>query len=276
MLIIPNLNIMKRIFPLLLISLLVEQANATCVQSDKYNGIAECTYTAFNVLLSCSHKAAILSYAENVTVDNGRSDTSSRSYKLDDTAEELNCQQSSYERYAPVNSIYDVGHLTAIDIFDHDKDIALETNVMTNIVPQARSFDRTGAWKRTETLLECYRDEDGYPPLKVFSGVIFGTDSTNDHFSGSHNLPQTPDYLWKLIYSESKREYDAWIMLNDNSSNVASLKSSRRNLDALVTALESQNNPAYLPVIEKLTEIKEASPKFEELKWNSRCHHRKG
>ena len=272
-----NNNFMKkRIYLLLAGCFLSFPIVANCIKSENYPNTAECSYEAFKVLLSCKHNAAVLSIAENVGEDNGNKNTSSRNYKLDETASALNCQQKTSARYASVNSDYDVGHLTAIDLFDYDKTIALQTNVMTNMIPQASSFNRSGSWKRTETLAECYRDEEGYAPIQVLSGVIFGNDTTNDLFSVSHDLPSTPDYLWKLIYSESMGIYDAWVMPNANTSKASTLHSSRRTLISLITLLNAQNDSAYKPTLDFLKKIQNTKPVFKELNWNARCHQRRG
>lgn len=249
---------------------------ANCVQNETYPNIADCTYEAFKVVLSCNHNAAVLSIAEDIHKDVGNKDTSSRNYKLDETASALNCQQKSSARYSSVSSDYDVGHLTAIDLFDYDKHVALQTNAMTNLIPQSSSFNRSGAWKRTETLAECYRDEEGYAPLQVLSGVIFGNDATNDLFSISHGLPSTPDYLWKLIYSDSMGVYDAWVMPNANTSKASTLTSSRRTIESLLTVLNAQNDSAYKPVLKVLENIQGKQLVFKEFEWNARCHQRKG
>lgn len=210
-------NMTKRTFNLSLVILLSEQAWANCLQSKRSIGIVVRKDTAFPVLLSCLHKAAMLAYTENMSTDNVQRDNSSKKYKFDCFSEDLKCQHSSFERYATVNSNYDIGHHAALNIFNSDKNDALEASVLTEVVYQARSFSQTGVWKRTETLLDCYIGGEEYLSLKVYSNTIFENGSPNDYFSDRHNLSQKPDYLSRLFYSESKRKYDAWIMFNDNS-----------------------------------------------------------
>ncbi len=132
-------------------------------------------------------------------------------------------RQSSRSTYASVLRGYDVGHMSAINHFDDNQAAALETNHMTNLLPQASSFNQRGAWRETEKLVECYRDEVGYAPLWVYQGPIFGDDISNDHFSISHSLPQTPDFYWKVVYSEGKNTYDAWIIPNENEAKAKSV-----------------------------------------------------
>ncbi|MFT4938067.1 MAG: endonuclease G [Paraglaciecola sp.] len=248
---------------------------ANCSENLPQAGMAECEYSAFSVWMSCKHKAAVLSWA-TIEQDSGSQNTSNRHTSLDPSAIPLHCQQNSVASYKTGSADYDAGYLTAIDLFDYDKNVAQQANVMTNIVPQATLFKRFGAWKRTELLAECYRDEEGYSPLLILSGVIFGNDLSNDNFSASHGLPKTPDYFWKLIYSESKNSYDAWIMQNSNSAKIPTLKASRKDLSSLIIVLKSQADEDYLPVIKKLMRVGNDATKFEEWVYRSSCHHRKG
>lgn len=248
---------------------------AECHKDIPAEGLAECKYNKFTVWLSCNKKAALVSWAV-IGKDQGSENTSRRNYFLDDSASKISCQQTSNKRYTVAKKGYDVGHLTAIDHFDDDIVDALQTNVMTNMVPQASSFNRTGAWKRTETLVECYRDEDYLSPLHVYAGTIFGNDLSNDHFSVSHGLAHTPDFMWKLIYSPSAKKYDAWIMLNDNSSKVATLEESRRTLPSLISSLTSQNDNEYLPVIKALQDIQKLKPQHIKMHFGTKCNRRRG
>ncbi|MEZ8282124.1 DNA/RNA non-specific endonuclease [Vibrio splendidus] len=107
-------------------------------------GIAYCSYDRFSVWLSCSQKAATLSMAL-IGTDNGSENTSNRRYFLDETAKKIQCQQSSKNTYSSSVKGYDVGHLIAIVHFDDNQIEANQTNVMVNMVPQAKSFNRNGA-----------------------------------------------------------------------------------------------------------------------------------
>jgi endonuclease G len=259
----------------ILLTLLVSlQANAHCVKSTSTN-IAYCEYERFSIWVSCQQKAALLSMAQ-IDIDNGKEDTSSRKYYLDESASKLDCQQTSDKTYASQKKGFDVGHLIAIDHFDDNKIQALQTNTMVNMVPQAESFNRNGAWKKTESLTECYRDDVELTPLTVLAGVIFGNDPSNDFYSQSHGLPETPDYLWKLIYSATSKSYDLWVMKNSNESKTSTLPMSRRTISSLITLLEGENEQHYIPVIAELLKISVKNPEQIELKNNPKCRGRIG
>ena len=257
-------------------------ALANCLPDIPAEGMVTCEYNKFTVLLSCKDRLAVLSILHRLEADTGSENTSSRSYFLDERANIQECQQSSDDRYAKTNKGYDVGHLTAIDHLDDNQVNALQTNVMTNMIPQASKFNRNGAWKRTESLVECYREKDGpnnYPPLTVYSGILFGNDISNDHFIDSHGITRTPDFLWKLVYSHGTNQYDAWLMQNKDSSKVSTITQSRRSIDALIKTLSIQSkldSTVYLPVINILKELSNKSPKRIKMVFHSRCNIRKG
>jgi endonuclease G len=247
---------------------------ANCYKAAK-NDIAYCSYKRFDVWLACRQRGAILATAE-LGPDSGSEDTSNRNYFLDQTASELACQQWSDSTYASHHKGYDVGHLIAIDHFDDSYVDALETNVMVNMVPQATSFNRNGAWKKTESLTECFRDEKSYGSLTIYAGVIYGNDISNDYYSVSHGLPNTPDYLWKLIFFNRINSYDLWVMSNKDESTAKTLSQSRRTIDSLIQTLEGEGESYYNPVIFELLKIRVKKPKQIELKNNSHCRQRIG
>ncbi|KAB0287050.1 DNA/RNA non-specific endonuclease [Vibrio fortis] len=154
-------------------------SHANCYKAPK-GDIAYCSYNRFEVWVACKQRGAILATAE-LGPDTGSEDTSNRNYFLDPFAKEFGCQQWSDSTYASHHKGYDVGHLIAIDHFDDNYVDALQTNVMVNMVPQASSFNRNGAWKQTETLTECYRDEKSLGNLTIYAGVIYGNDISNDY-----------------------------------------------------------------------------------------------
>lgn len=240
-----------------------------------FEDVAHCTYERFEVWLSCEQKAAVLSMAE-IAVDKGSENTSNRNYFLDESAAALSCQQTSDDSYASHHKGFDVGDLIAIDHFDDNKSQALQTNTMVNMVPQATSFNRNGAWKKTESLTECYRDDEHLAPLSVYAGAIYGNNASNDFYTQSHGLPETPDFLWKLIYSRKANQYDIWVMANSNASKAATLPSSRRTIASLMKILADEKEAHYQPVIEILSNIKALSPEHIEIKNNPRCRRRIG
>ena len=85
----------------------------------------------------------------------------------------------------------------------------------TNVVPQQRKLNRKGgAWRKTEDLIECWRDKG---PLEVWIGVLWGNNEANDHFVHSHGIA-TPDAFVKLVYRpgtvEDEGKAIAWLLSN--------------------------------------------------------------
>lgn len=208
-----------------------------------------------------------------LSIDTGSENTKSRNYKLDLDPALIGCQQISDDTYVQG---YDVGHIAAIDHFDESTVKALETNFMTNLLPQASSFNRHGAWRKSERMTECYRDEAGFAPISVYAGPIYGKDTSNDLFSGTHGLNRNPDNYWKVVYSASRNEYDAWVMPNHNDAKSSKLPSYRRTLSALMTVLKDENDPVYKPVIKVIKNIDAKNPSQIEMRNNPRCHSRRG
>ena len=60
------------------------------------------------------------------------------------------------------------------------------------MLPQSANFNSSGAWRRTEQIAECYRE---ISTLRIWGGVIWGDDATNDVFVDTHNVV-TPDRWW--------------------------------------------------------------------------------
>ena len=235
-----------------------------------------CRYERYEVLVSCKYRMPLLSTL-SIGRDAGNENTANRNYFLDEDAKTLDCQQSSSNRYSQTNSEYDVGHLTAIDHLDDSPKSALQTNAMTNLVPQNKVMNRYGAWKRTETLVECYRDDINTPlGMDVLSGVLIGSDINNDHFTISHNLMSTPDYMWKLIYFKSENIYDAWIIKNSSNSLGSNLKSYRTPIGKIIEELINDNEQEQSYSLDRLKEILAKKPTMVELKYNSNCKMRIG
>lgn len=121
------------------------------------------------------------------------------------------CQQTSTDGYSGNidGAPYHRGHYLAFNTRDTNDALARETNVMTNIAPMTRSLN-VGVYYETELLTECYRELD---TLNVFTGPIWGTSFLNDFFVETHGT-ETPDYIWKLIWSPKATAYIAWIFPN--------------------------------------------------------------
>lgn len=235
-----------------------------------------CRYDKYDVQVSCNYRMAMVSRV-SLKRDVGNENTSSRKYYPDKDASALNCQQTSSDQYSRTNPDYDVGHLTAIDHLDDSLTSALQTNSMTNLVPQNKLMNRYGAWKRTESLVECYRDDgpEDYETI-VFSGVMIGSDISNDHFSRSHGLPRTPDYMWKLVYFKKDNKYDAWVIRNDSSSTAKKLAQMRVPISKIILELKSDNEVEQGYSIELLENILVKKPNMVELNVNRNCQKRIG
>lgn len=80
---------------------------------------------------------------------------------------------------------------------DHNETMLIESNFITNILPQAANMNR-GAWLYTETLVECFRDVE---TLSVIGGAVFGYGDLvhrKDVFRSTHGV-EYPVAFWKVI-----------------------------------------------------------------------------
>jgi len=182
-------------------------------------------YQGFTVWVSCENRGAER-FEYMVKRDSGNLDRSS-SFKLDPDVDE-NCQQTSSKAYSDAPFAYDRGHLVSANHLDHLAKGIRQSNFMTNILPQTKTMNR-GAWKLTEEITECYRDEED---LKVFGGVVWGHNPDDDYFIESHGV-RTPDYFWKVLVGENRAI--AWIIPNSHGA-----KRSRLNM-YLITIAELED-----------------------------------
>ena len=82
------------------------------------------------------------------------------------------------------------GHLADANALDSFQQAMIDPFFVTNMLPQAARFNGGGgAWRRTEEIAECYRE---ISILRIWGGVIWGDDATNDVFVDTHNVI-TPD-----------------------------------------------------------------------------------
>ena len=167
----------------------------------------------FKLLYDCDLHSA-LRYDYTLDKDTGNAARPS-SFKLDPTLPAGCAQQTSTASYASVVPGWDRGHLVTSNHMDTNAEYILRANYMTNIVPQASTFNQ-GIWLAAENVAECYRD---LTPLRVVGGVVY-SDIANDYFVTSHGIP-TPEYFWKVILSADKAI--AWYI--PNRSDLASLDS---------------------------------------------------
>lgn len=180
----------------------------------------------FTVWTDGARRAAIR-FRYNAQRDRGMSKRRSSFYL--DTNAPPRCQQfstRSYRRPAGAKPIYDRGHLVPANHMDQFDEAIRQTNLMTNILPQVAQMNR-GAWKRTEDIVECYRDID---ELLVIGGALWSDDRRRDDFVGSHGV-RTPSQFWKVIIRGEDRVI-AWLIPNDERATYRALD------DYLVTVRE--------------------------------------
>jgi len=185
-------------------------------------------YEGFTVWLDCQERAPI-KFQYNAQRDNGNA----KRYKkfLLDPNVPSECQQYSADSYGKG---YDRGHQVPANHLDFSENAIMQSNYMTNILPQTSQMNR-GAWLLTEEIVECYRDID---ELLVIGGVIWGNNTQDDIFVNSHGV-RTPDYFWKVVIrgKASDERVIAWIVPN-------SKEATKKNLDLYLTSIAE---------IEKLT-----------------------
>lgn len=169
-------------------------------------------YPGFSLEVDCDVKGPVSAYYQ-IGPDEG-DEKSKKSFHPD---KELrpDCRQTSTATYnAPKEApfTYDRGHLVPANHMDNDSEAITSTYVMTNIVPQASVLNGSGgAWRKTEDLIECWR-EDG--PLEVWIGVVWGSNTDNDHFVDSHGIA-TPDKFVKLVHRRKASKAIAWELPNE-------------------------------------------------------------
>ena len=185
--------------------------------------IYEKEYLGFTVWLDCDqHHGAVAFYYE-IGADTGNAKRKGR-FKTDPSVPS-ECQPNSGRSYRtatvdPATGTWDRGHLVPANHMDGSPDAIKDTFFVTNILPQNSIFNQSkGAWSRTETITECYRD---ITTLAVWGGVIWGDDASNDFFTQTHGI-KTPDYWWKLIYRQDTGAYVAWLFPNHRSARVANI-----------------------------------------------------
>ena len=177
-------------------------------------GLVEVGYPGFTLWMDCAQRGAAAAYYE-VGRDTGNI-TTGHEFRFD--ANHRDCQQTSkktYRRQENAQDQYDRGHLVPANHLDADEDSYKASYTMTNVVPQNRRLNRKGgAWRKTEDLIECWRDD---APLRIWIGVLWGYDAANDHFVESHGIT-TPDAFVKLVYRPSTSSEEgkviAWFLPN--------------------------------------------------------------
>lgn len=173
--------------------------------------VLEIEYEGFTLYLDCARRGAV-KFEYTAKKDTGSLHRKS-SFTLDDKTDEVpkSCQQTSTGAYRHSEFTFDRGHLVPANHLDHLRIGIVQSNHMTNILPQAKTMNR-GAWKLTEEIIECYRDKE---TLKVTGGVIWGRNPDDDFFLESHGV-KTPDYFWKVV--KGKNRVIAWLIPNSHGA----------------------------------------------------------
>ena len=172
--------------------------------------LVERLFDGFTLWVDCDLRAAV-AFFYLAEADSG-SHTRHGSY-LADPEVSADCQSletGTFQAHVPVGApAYDVGHQVPANHFDGSEEAIRETNYWTNLLPQTASMNR-GAWRLTEDIIECLRDE---VPTEVWGGAIWAGNVQDDYFIESHGIP-TPSAFWKVIIRTDNREAQAWIIPN--------------------------------------------------------------
>ena len=176
--------------------------------------LVQVDYPSFTLWLNCAQRGPVVAHYK-VGPDNGDIKTK-QSFRIDE--DHRDCQQKStrtYKRPNEAQNQYDRGHIVPANHLDDDEKAYTASYFMTNVVPQQRKLNRKGgAWRKTEDLIECWRDEG---LLEIWIGIHWGNDETNDHFIHSHGIA-TPDAFVKLVYRPGNADHEgkaiAWFLPN--------------------------------------------------------------
>ncbi len=177
-------------------------------------GLVQLDYTGFTLWMDCSRRGPVVAYYK-IGPDTGNIDEK-LSFRIDEDVKD--CQQTSiqtYKRPKSAQNQYDRGHLVPANHLDDNEDAYKASYLMTNVVPQQRKLNRKGgAWRKTEDLIECWREA---ALLEIWIGVLWGYNATNDHFVQSHGIV-TPDAFVKLVYRPGPQPDEgqaiAWFLPN--------------------------------------------------------------
>lgn len=166
----------------------------TLLSTLAHGQVYEVKYKAFTVWLDCDTRSAVgwKYIAGKHTANYDRSS----SFYLDPNIPSK-CQQTSTSTYKTPNGsvYYDRGHLVPANAMDSDMVAIKQSNIMTNVLPQAAKMNR-GSWLETERWVECRRD---IQPVTVLGGVYTGTPPAYGDFSVSHGVI-APEAYWKIAY----------------------------------------------------------------------------
>jgi endonuclease G len=149
-------------------------------------------YTGFTVYIDCRNNGPI-AYEMALVDDRGNVERGD-DFVLDRSVPS-ECQMTTGDpfRVTPTEEAtlgeFQRGHLADANALDNFAQSMADSFFVTNMLPQAARFNGGGgAWRRTEEIAECYRE---ITPLRIWGGVIWGDDASNDLFVDTHNV-RTP------------------------------------------------------------------------------------
>ncbi len=214
------------------------QTTSTPLKKDHYG---------FTLWLDCDiHHGAIAFYYE-LGKDKGNLDLKGKPFRFDPKVPET-CQPQTWRSYNtttvnPSEGTWDRGQLIPSNHMDGHRTALKETFYLSNTLPLNAIFNQEGgAWDTTMRISECYRE---ITPLKIWGGVIWGKNRDNDFFTVTHGI-KTPDFLWKLIYREDKKEYLAWLFPNHWSAKDSKMDQYLITLDKLKAAVNFMPEMPFL------------------------------
>lgn len=158
-------------------------------------------YGRMQLLIDCEKRSAIM-FKYRVGADNG--DIKRVDEFAHDPAVPRRCQQSSTWSYG---GGYDRGHLVPQNHLDDSLKAMVQSNYMTNILPQKAALNR-GAWLATEEMIECHRDDQ---PITVLGGALWLAEGKEFKRHGV----VAPSHFWKVMLKDSG-ESIAFLFPNTN------------------------------------------------------------
>jgi endonuclease G, mitochondrial len=176
--------------------------------------VLQLNYEGYTVWVDCLKRGAV-KFQYTLQTDIADYPRSSSFYI--DKSVPRECQQLTTSAYGVG---YDRGHLVAANHMDFSATAIKQSNIMVNVLPQTVALNR-GAWEKTETISDCYRDIE---PLLIIGGVIWGDYQGDDYFMETHGVA-TPDAFWKVIIRGSGEDQRAiaWIVPNSDDAYSAAL-----------------------------------------------------
>lgn len=212
-------------------------------EKDFSGHIIERNYGSFLSVVDCDSRLALVEYAE---VKSGKIDHPRyKSFFLDKKIE--GCSQTSSKTYSTKLSgvAYHRGHLISSDALDDSAERIRSTNVMTNIVPQLATNNRSGgAWYEIEDQIRCVRKKTHTETIKLIVGTLDDGNVQDDFFLSSHSVA-TPDDLFKIAFFPNG-ELRSWIVSNTAVSKAKDVHSLMVSPDDIMDRMQSDYAKQFL------------------------------